>query len=115
MYSYVHSIPLCDLDEICHDCPGGDNPSCINPAHLFEGTHGDNVRDMVRKGRHGGPPPPLLGERNPQAKLSQADVTTIRLQLKQNLRQHVIAANFGISQSQVSNINRGIRWIEQNL
>lgn len=35
---------------VLHNCPGGDNPRCVNPAHLFLGTLGDNVQDAWRKG-----------------------------------------------------------------
>lgn len=38
---------------ILHTC---DTPPCCNDAHLFDGTHMDNVRDKLRKGRWGGNP-----------------------------------------------------------
>jgi hypothetical protein len=50
-YAVAHGLQVSDLRRdqyVCHRC---DQPSCVNPTHLFLGTALDNMRDKVRKGR----------------------------------------------------------------
>lgn len=56
---------------VCHKC---DNPSCVNPQHLFLGTQLDNIRDMVAKGRGFN----RSGENNGMHKLSLVQVREIK-------------------------------------
>lgn len=113
---------------VCHHC---DNPPCVNPAHLFLGTHADNVADMGRKGRtsagaahwtHVKPERVARGSRNGQrrhpektargerhylAKLTDADVLTIRAS---NESVRVLAARFGVSTIAVYKVLRRKTW-----
>ena len=47
----LHRGPIPDGAFVCHNCPGGDNPSCVNPDHLWIGTAKLNSRDALKKGR----------------------------------------------------------------
>jgi len=77
---------------VCHHC---DNPSCVNPAHLFLGTHWDNVQDKVAKGRqyNAGRPPSL----------SDDDVRYIRSSKEPGVR---LADKFGLSPASICNIRK---------
>lgn len=57
--------------EVCHSC---DNPPCTNPSHLWLGTHTNNMRDMMAKGRHNTP----VGSACLSAKLDEIQVLRIR-------------------------------------
>lgn len=56
---------------VCHKC---DNPSCVNPTHLFVGTVDDNNQDKVNKNRNSRFP----GSKNSMSKLDEATVKKIK-------------------------------------
>lgn len=88
---------------VCHRC---DVRSCINPDHLFLGTPTDNMLDMSRKGRS----KKQNGSLNVCAKLDEEKVVEVRALAAAGERGIAIARRFGISDSNVSMIVKGISW-----
>lgn len=85
---------------ICHNCPGKDNPACVNPAHLFEGSNTENQRDAAKKGCFN-----QKGEMNNAVKLTDDQVRQIfLLSRSREKKQLEISKQFNISQSTVSSI-----------
>lgn len=100
--------------HVLHNCPGGDNPSCINPEHLWLGTDEDNSKDRSKKKRHGTwtkPETRVRGERNGNAKLTADNVLYIRsLYRDGGITQNDIAVMFGVAGPSVNKIIKGQRW-----
>lgn len=84
---------------VCHTC---DNPPCVNPSHLFLGTHKVNSQDMVDKGRS------LKGTKHHQCKLSDNEVLEIRrLRETTNLSLPRITAQYNVSFGHIWKLVKG--------
>jgi hypothetical protein len=101
-YSYEYfkgEIPKGYL--VCHTC---DNPSCVNPDHLFVGTTKDNVRDCIEKGRK------KFG-RNPKHRLLTKEIAVqIREDHKQGMSYVELQEKYTQSKQQISRVVRGDIW-----
>lgn len=86
--------PVDPGNVVMHSC---DNPSCVNPAHLSQGSLKDNMQDCLAKGRFRKPA---------RYKLSEESVTEITKLLSQRVTQRVIASKFGVTQAMICVLNR---------
>ncbi|MES2395814.1 MAG: HNH endonuclease [Bacteroidota bacterium] len=94
---------------VLHKC---DNPSCVNPNHLFLGTPSDNSKDMIEKGR--GKMQFKDGEDHPGAKITEDIVRDIRSGKYNGLTQIEIGKIFGVVASVISNIKNFKCWKHVN-
>ncbi len=126
-YLIAHGRPIRNW-HICHHC---DTPKCVNPKHLFLGTHMDNMNDRDAKGRQWkGPAPERKGqnmgtlnghwtmpERTPKgewhhgARLKESDVLFIREMFRsKQMTQPQLAQMFKMTQMNVSAITTRRTW-----
>lgn len=89
---------------VCHRC---DNPPCVNPRRLFLGTHADNIRDKVRKGRAN-----QERENNNHSRVTRKTAAEIRRLKAERVPQRQIAQRFDISESLVSLIVNNKAWVD---
>lgn len=104
-FSFLLKTAQLDAErEVCHTC---DNPSCVNPDHLWQGTHQQNICDGIAKGRMviG-----RVGEASCHARLTAEQVRAIRVRLAAGGVQRRIAEDFGITYQHLSDIKNGHRW-----
>jgi len=96
---------------VLHHC---DNPSCVNPDHLYVGTQKDNIRDAVNRGRHF--TPTLPGEGNQNVRVTDKQVEKMRAEYKGRQSPNrprtgptlkELAAKYGISLVQTHRIVTG--------
>jgi hypothetical protein len=93
-----------DGELVLHHC---DNPSCVNPNHLYIGTQADNMRDRAERSDYSG----QHGEEHGMAKLTEDEVKEIRERYNsENITQVELGEEYGIGQTQVSNIVRNANW-----
>lgn len=99
--------PVPEGMEVCHNCPGGDNPRCVRPGHLFVGTHADNMADRMAKGRTArGEQMRGSGGRG----LTEDVVREIRRRAAAGESQHSIARSLGVDNGNVCRIVNRKRW-----
>lgn len=91
--------------DVLHSC---DNRLCVNPSHLFLGTHLDNMRDKMAKGRHVA----LAGEEAGNSVLTWAKVRRIRQLRETGLSYRELGALFEVDHTTIAQIVTKRTWKE---
>lgn len=85
---------------LCHHC---DNPKCVNPDHLFEGTNYDNVQDMIKKGRNS------RGSKSSKSKLLESEIRMIRF-LEGRITRKQLSLIYNTCRQNIDDICNLRRW-----
>lgn len=109
-YMWANGVKYLNPKElVCHRC---DNPKCVNPEHLFLGTHQDNLNDAMTKGRaytHTGHTN-NSGDKHPRKKLDGLKVLEIRELIASGVMSKDIAKMYNVSPNTIWWIKSGRGW-----
>ena len=103
-FEYFSKVKIPSDKCVLHRC---DNPSCVNPTHLYLGTKTDNGVDMRERNR-------VKGSKNGYAKLTEKDVYKIRLLKENGWSYQKLARKYGVVFSAIAHIIKGRRWAHLN-
>ena len=95
--------PIPNKIEVCHTC---DNGLCINPKHLFLGTHQDNMDDMKKKKRL----KPRVGENHHSVKITEPIARLIKIMSNFGYSNKDIAGKLCVEKSIVRHIQQNETW-----
>ena len=99
----LHMGPIPEGMYVCHKC---DTPACVNPEHLFLGTHRDNMKDMKNKHR--------------STKSKSRTGTRLTIEIAEEIRkvhttskvsQRQLASIFKVSTATINDVLLNKRWI----
>ena len=102
-WELYHGSSIPDELLACHRC---DHPACVNPHHIYPGTHKDNANDATERGRwnHN------KGEDTASSKLTNDDVLSIVARYNAGESGRAIALEYNIGFSGVHRIMSGETW-----
>lgn len=101
----LHFGPIPGDLHVCHSC---DNPCCVNPNHLWLGTHQQNMKDRNDKGRCG--QTERNGEMITTAILTSESAAEIRKCVAQGAKQSDMAKRFGVTRGTINSLIKRRTW-----
>jgi len=100
-YAHHNGVEIPEGLMVCHTC---NVRRCINPEHLYLGTHNDNMRDMAQSNV-------MKGEDNPKALLTKEQVIEIKQHISERrIVYREIGRMYGVSRQAIKDIATGRTW-----